>query len=505
VLWQALKNAATQKVLFGEKVQDLDSKIRTGVAWTGLTQVAGQMAYLVISVVLTRLLSPQDFGLVAMVLVFTGFATVFTDLGFGASLVQKFDLNQHHKNAVFWISVAAGALVTLVVAAAAPYIASFYNVPALQPLTVAISLIFFINAFATVKVALLQKAMDFRKLAAAQLSGTVLSGIVAIYLAFRGFGVWSIVVMYVANAIVYVATLWIITPWRPDFSMRWGALKDLSKFSRNLLGFSAFNYWTRNGDNLLVGRYAGSAALGIYARSYTILLLPVAQVSGVIANVMFPALSAIQKDVERVRDVYLKSISVISLVTFPLTLGLLVVSRSFILALFGDKWAGMIPILQVFCLLGALQSIGTTVGWIYQSQGRTDLMFRVGLISGSVFIVSFIAGLRWGAIGVAVAYTLANLLVWYPTWAIPARLIDLDFLMMLRSLAPTFCWAAAMAFCVWLLGLLLPSAWSYAIHLALQVALGVFVYWVLVHALRLEAYSIASRLVAAYLRQVRTR
>ena len=485
-------------------MQDLDSKIRTGVAWSGAAQVGAQAASLVIAVILTRLLSPLDFGLVAMVVVFTGFASVFTDMGFGAALVQKLDLTQHHKNAVFWISVAVGALLTLIFAAAAPYIASFYGVPALQPITLAISIIFFINAFATVKLALLQKAMDFRTLAAAQLTATVLSGLVAIYLAFSGFGVWSIVAMYVASAAVNVAVLWIITPWRPDFSLRWDAVQDLSKFSRNFVGFSAFNYWARNGDNLLIGRFVGSAALGIYARSYTILLLPVWQVSGVITNVMFPALSAIQKDVKRVRELYLSSISVISLVTFPLTLGLFVVSRSFVLALFGDKWAAMIPLLQVFSLLGAIQSISTTVGWIYTSQGRTDIMFRFGLISGSIFIISFVVGLRWGALGVAVAYTIANFLLWYPTWSIPARLIDLDFVTMLRRLAPTFYGAGTMAFAVWVLGLVLPNGWSYATHLALQVAFGAIVYWIFVRSLRLDAYKIASRFVAAYFRQVRT-
>jgi PST family polysaccharide transporter len=439
-----------------------------------------------------------------MVVVFTGFASVFTDMGFGAALVQKLDLTQHHKNAVFWISVAVGALLTLIFAAAAPYIASFYGVPALQPITLAISIIFFINAFATVKLALLQKAMDFRTLAAAQLTATVLSGLVAIYLAFSGFGVWSIVAMYVASAAVNVAVLWIITPWRPDFSLRWDAVQDLSKFSRNFVGFSAFNYWTRNGDNLLIGRFVGSAALGVYARSYTILLLPVWQVSGVITNVMFPALSAIQKDVKRVRELYLSSISVISLVTFPLTLGLFVVSRSFVLALFGDKWAAMIPLLQIFSLLGAIQSISTTVGWIYTSQGRTDIMFRFGLISGSIFIISFVVGLRWGTLGVAVAYTIANFLLWYPTWSIPARLIDLDFVTMLRRLAPTFYGAGTMAFAVWVLGLVLPNGWSYATHLALQVAFGAIVYWIFVRSLRLDAYKIASRFVAAYFRQVRT-
>jgi PST family polysaccharide transporter len=486
-------------------VQDLDSKIRAGVAWSGLAQMGAQLVALVVSVILTRLLSPQDFGLLGMVLVFTNFASVFADMGFGVALVQKLDVTQHHKNAVFWISIVIGAVLTLIMAAAAPYIASFYNVPEVQPLAVAISLIFFINAFATVKVALLQKAMDFRKIAAAQLTSTVISGFVALYLAFSGFGVWSLVAMYIASAIVNVAVLWTITPWRPDLSLQWHALKDLTKFTLNLLGFSVFNYWTRNGDNLLVGRFVGSAALGIYARSYQILLLPVSQVSGVITNVMFPAFSAIQKDVERVKDMYLKSISIISLVTFPLTLGLLAVSQSFVLALFGDKWAEMIPILQVFCLLGLIQSIGTTVGWIYQSQGRTDIMFRWGLVSGSIFIISFIVGLRWGALGVAVAYTVANFLLWYPSLLIPARLIDLHVVTMLRRLAPTFCGAATMAFAVWVLGLILPSGWSYATHLALQVTIGAIVYYIFVRALRLEAYTIASRLVGAYFEQVRAR
>jgi len=484
-------------------MQDLDRKIRKGVAWTSLTQIGAQFAYLVISVVLTRLLLPQDFGLIAMVLVFTGFAVVFNDMGFGAALVQKPDLNQHHLNAVFWVSVLTGAAITLVIAAAAPYIALFYGIPALQSLTVAISVIFFINGFATVKLALLQKAMDFRTLAAAQLAAVVVSGTIAIYLAFNSFGVWSLVAMYISNTLVNVAVLWAITPWQPDFSLRWDAVKELSKFSLNLMGFSAFNYWTRSGDNLLIGRFIGSAALGFYARAYTILLVPVFQVSTIISSVMFPALSAIQQDIERVRDMYLKAISVISLITFPLTLGLVVLSGPFVLALFGDKWAEMIPILQVFGLLGAIQSIGTTVGWIYQSQGRTDVMFRWGLISGSIFIVSFVVGLRWGVLGVAVAYTVANFLLWYPSWEIPARLIKLDFITMVRRLAPTFYASVTMVFAVGALGLVLPNNWSPMIHLVLQAAFGAIVYWLFVRSFRLEAYSTVSNLAILYLKELK--
>ena len=486
-------------------MEELDSKIRAGVAWSGVTQIGAQIAYLAISVILTRLLSPEDFGLIGMIVVFTGFAMIFLDMGFGAALIQRVDVGQHHKNAVFWVSVAVGALMTLVVAAAAPLIASVYAVPALQPLTVGISLIFFINAFGTVKIALLQKAMDFRALAAAQLTAVVFSGCLAIYLAFSGFGVWSLIAMYVANSLVYVVALWAITPWRPNLSVQWDALKDLTKFSTNLLGSTAFNYWTRNADNLLIGRYLGSATLGVYARSYTILLLPVAQLAGVVSNVMFPALSAIQKDRERVSDMYLKSISVISLVTFPLTLGLLVVAPSFVLALFGEKWAGMIPLLQVFSVLGALQSIGTTVGWIYQSQGRTDIMFRWGLVTGSISIISFIVGLRWGAIGVAVAYTFANFLLWFPSWSIPARLIGLSFVTMLKRLAPTFYGAATMAVAVWALGLLLPNSWPPVVHLVLQIGFGSVVYWVFIRSLRLDAYATVSKLISLYLGDLKMR
>jgi O-antigen/teichoic acid export membrane protein len=261
-----------------KKVQDVDSKIRTGLAWNGVATVGAQAASLVITVILTRLLSPQDFGLVAMIAVFTGFASVFTDMGFGAALVQKSDLTQHHKNAVFWICVAVGALLTLIFAAAAPYIASFYGVPALQPITLAISIIFFINAFATVKFAVLQRAMEFRPIAAAQLTATVLAGLIAIYLAFSGFGVWSLITLYVASAAVNVVVLWLITPWRPDFSLRWDAVQELSKFSRNLVGFSAFSYWARNGDNLLIGRFVGSAALGICARVHYLIAAGVASI-----------------------------------------------------------------------------------------------------------------------------------------------------------------------------------------------------------------------------------
>ncbi|MFZ1021981.1 MAG: MOP flippase family protein [Halobacteriota archaeon] len=484
-------------------MQDLESEIRVGLAWSGIAQAGSQLISLVVTVILMHLLSPQDFGLAAMVVVFTGFAMLFTDMGFGAALIQKVDVEQRHKNAVFWVSIAVGVLLTLIFAAAAPYIASFYGVPELQSLTIAISPIFIINSFGTITQSLVQKAMDFRTLAIAGLTSSVIPGAAAIYLALSGFGVWSIVALYVLNAIVYVAMVWVLAPWRPDFSLQLSAVKDLSKFGTNYLGAAISNYWTLNCDNLLIGRYLGSAPLGIYSRSYAILVLPLTQIASVITFVMFPALSKIQNDIERVRALYLRSISVISLVAFPVSLGLLVLSRPLVLTLFGDTWAGMIPIIQVFSILSAIQSIGITGSWLYQSQGRTDIMFRWGLVVGSIYIISFVVGLRWGALGVAVAYTVANFLLWHPNWSIPARLIDLNFATMLRKLAPQFYAAATMALAVWAFGLLLPNSWSYAAHLTLQVSFGAAFYFIFVRSFRLEAYAAASSVIQSYLRQLR--
>ena len=172
------------------------------------------------------------------------------------------------------------------------------------------------------------------------------------------------------------------------------------------------NYWARTLDQLLIGRFIGPAALGIYSRAYTLMLMPLSQVSRVVGRVMFPALSSIQDDKPRVKRVYLKSISVIGLITFPMMTGLFAVSDHFILALLGDKWAEVIPLFRIFCWVGLLQSIATTVGWIYHLR-ETGLYFTMGVI-GSFDCYSFIIGIHWGIIGVAWSYAIVIIVFWIP-------------------------------------------------------------------------------------------
>lgn len=468
---------------------DLRQRTLSALGWSGGAQLVNQAARFAIAIILARLLTPEEFGLVGMVYIFTGFAALFGDMGLGAALIQRPQVDSHHLNAVFWLNVMAGGILTAIFLLGAPLVASFYDEPVLAAITKVVAFQFLLTPLSIVQAAQLKRRMDFRALAFVETGAAVLSGGIGIGMALGGFGVWSLVAQSLAATAVAVAWVWRLSPWRPRLSFRWTHLKDLLGFGTNLLGFNVFNYWVRSADDLLIGRVVGAGALGVYTRAYALMLLPLTQISAVIGRVMFPALSSIQREQSRVKSIYLRAIRSIALITFPMMVGLLVVADEFVLALLGPQWAAVIPILRLFSLVGLVQSIGTTVGWIYQSQGRTDLMFRWGMAVGVVLLGSFAVGIRWGAMGVATAYTVASVLVLpYPLFAIPARLIDLSVREILLVLLPILACAMAMGLVVWLADVLMPPGSPDWMALLFQISLGAAVYGGLVHLLRLEAY-----------------
>lgn len=469
-------------------MDNLRERVLSGLGWSGAAQVGQQVLHFGVSVVLARTLSPREFGLMGMIVVFTGFAGLFRELGFGSAIIQKQDLQPRHLDSVFWVNVASGVALTAAFVAASGWIAAFYGEPLLGPLTRVVALNFLLGSLAIVQRKMLAKSMDFRRLFIVETLAIALSGLVAIIAALSGLGVWSLVAQSLALTVVSVAMLWLFSAWRPAFRMDIGAIRDLFAYSANLLGFNVLNYWTRNLDNVLIGRFIGSAPLGIYARAYGLMLLPIAQVTSVLTGVMFPAMSVIQHDIEKVKRVYLQATRSIALVTFPLVIGLMVVADSFIHVIYGQRWSQAVPILRILCLIGVIHSVGTTVGWIYNSQGRTDIQLRWGVYVFLAKAVAFIIGLRWGIIGVAAAYTLSSYLLWYPTWTIAGRLIHLRFGEMLRNLAQPFLCASAMAAAVLALRLLLPPSLPRWIELSAQVALGVLAYAALCHLLHVRAY-----------------
>jgi O-antigen/teichoic acid export membrane protein len=481
-------------------LKNLRHRTLTGLTWSGAAQIGRQIIQFVVSVLLARLLTPNDFGLFSMIIVFTGFAELFNDVGLGAAIIQRSDVNRQLLNSVFWTNVLIGILLTVITAFAAPFLSSFYNEPLLKNLTTWISINFFINSLCIVQTVLLQKRIDFRRLAYTEMLATIISGIISVSMALSGFGVWSLVAQSVTFAFFYALMLWTFSTWQPKLSFDWQALKGLLRFSTHLFGFNVFNYWVRNMDNLLIGKVIGSSALGIYSRAYSLMLLPVSQISTVMGRVMFPALSIIQKDTELTKKVYLNSTRIIALISFPFITALLITAEPLILLLYGEKWSEIIPIFRILCITGIGQTVGTTLGWIYTSQGRTDIMFKWGMLSGFIYIISFVIGIHWGIIGIATAYVLSGyLILWYPAWAIPGRLINLRFGEMLKNLAGPFYCTMLMGTTMLLMHLVIPSTWPHGSYLAVQLPFGILVYYLCIKGFRLTAYNELKMLIKEHI------
>lgn len=463
-------------------------RVVSSLGWNITSQIGEQAVGFTVSVILARLLTPEDFGLVGMIIVFTGFANMFSDLGLGSALVQRQELEERHYTSIFWLNVVAGFLTMCVVILVSPWIANFFDEPRLQPLTMFVSLNFLLGSLNIVQKAKLLRALNFKALALIQNVVTLAAGLAAIAMAFAGYGPFALVCQTLMATAMTVTIMWYMSSWRPQFRFDRAAVKELWGYSSNLLGANILNYWIRNADNLLIGRYSGSADLGIYTRAYSTMLLPVNQISGVLGRVMFPALSVIQDNKAKVKAIYLRSISYIALVTFPMMLGLFVVAEPFVLALFGPKWEAVIPVLQVLSLVGLIQSINSTVGWIFTSQGRTDWQFWWVLAGGILTFIAFGIGIRWGVMGVSIAYAIRVYGTTYLNYMIPGKLIDMRVWEVFKAIAgATFC-SLIMAIAVWLLGGVLPPTWSQFLQLAVLVSFGGIVYLASIHLFKVPAY-----------------
>ena len=460
-----------------------------GIGWTAAAQFGRQLTQFIILALLGRLLTTEEFGLLGMTTVFVGFANLFGEMGFTAALIQRQEVKPHHLTSVFWLNLAGGLLMALLMGLGAPLISSLYQEPRLTPITLLIALTFPLNALGLVHRAILTREMRFRALGLVELITVFLSGLLALWLALNQFGVWSLVWQTITLTLLTSLLLWGMTRWRPSGGFRWAAIQELWGYSSNLLGYQAFNYWSRNGDNFLVGRFLGADALGLYTRAYATMLLPVTQVVGILGRVLFPTLAKVQNEPQRVKHIYLSTLASIALLSFPMMLGLTIVAHNFVLVIFGSQWLPMVQTLQILSLVGLLQSVGSTVGWLYQSQGRTDLMFQWGIVAGILSLISFVIGTVLGSIEtVALCYAILSVPLFYWNFAIPGRLIQLSVGEVLTTLAPVFALSCIMALVTAVTTYFLPPTWPAWLQLGTQTAVGSLTYLMLILTTQPAAY-----------------
>lgn len=382
---------------------DLKEQMTAGVKWVGTGKIASYILQFIVWATLARLLSPDNFGALGIAIAFSNVIIIFNELGMSSALIQKKDLAEEHKVTTFWVSIAVSLIFVFITVLCAPVIANFFQNQAITYLVIVLSFKLLIDSFGVVHESLLRKALLFKDLTVIEVSSSLLFAVVSITMVFRGFGIISIAYGYLAKSVMKVIFLWRSSSFRPSFKFDKESFNDLFNFGKNIIGFKILSYLTNTIDIILIGKLLGSTALGYYSLALHLVNFPRQKLSFIVSQVAFPTLSKLQDYFSDIRNAYFKIIRYASIISFPLLIGLMVLSPQFVRIVYSSKWSGMIVPMQILCIYGACFSVTTFVGVIFLSTGHPEYSFRFGIVTFLGTVVVILCGLNYGLIGVAVA------------------------------------------------------------------------------------------------------
>jgi O-antigen/teichoic acid export membrane protein len=389
----------------------LSSRILSGIAWKAGSQVTLQLTRMVVALFLARMLTPHDWGLAAMVLVFAGFVVVFTDSALGTALIQRREISEDDRSTVFFFSAGVGVLLALVGVACSGPLASFYGEPEVRWLFVAVSIGFLVSALGATQMALLVREMEFKRLELRQIAATLVGAATGIGLALAGAGAWAIVGQLLGEVATSTLLLWIITPWRPHLRFATASLRRLGAFAGNVFAENVLYQAGRAVITVMIGRVLGAAALGTYTLATTVILMPFTRIAAPLQQVFFPAFARMSDDKERMADVWIRATRLVGSFSMPALVGLAIVAPDFVDLVLGSRWEDAAEVVRILAIVGIVQSLQTLNAEVLLALGRAGTLARFTLLwfVGSVGAVAL--GTQWGLIGAAVAYAVATLLL----------------------------------------------------------------------------------------------
>ncbi|MGK4328823.1 MOP flippase family protein [Lonsdalea quercina] len=439
--------------------------------WVGFSQGFKIIVQLLNIVVLARMIPPQEYGLMAMALVVVNLATLVRDLGTSAAIIQRKELQDKTINAVFWLNIFMGLGVCLVVVLISPVVSSFFNQDKLVLILCLLSLSFPLGSSSAAHLALLERQSQFKKVAFIEITSSLFSFVVAVTLAVMGYGVMSLVAQVIVLNLMSTIQLWLASSWRPSFAHIWdkAELKSIFGFSANLTAFNFINYFSRNADSMIIGHYFSSLILGAYSLAYRIMLFPLQSLTFVASRALFPVLSRYQDEPEKIREVYYNVLYYILLLVVPLMMGIAILSKEFVLIVFGDKWALTATILVWLAPTAIIQSILSTSGTLFMSKGRTDTLMILGLLGAILQVSAFMIGSRYDIVTFSQLYFIANILNFIPVIVCVRSLIGFSLIAFFKRILPILVSGALMVGLVyWIktaLGHALSTEWVLAISI----------------------------------------
>lgn len=430
--------------------ESLKQKTVKGTIWSAIESFSVQGIQFIVMLIMARLLTPSDYGIVGMIAIFMAVSDSLINSGFSQALIRKTDRTEIDNSTVFYFNIVIGFILYGILFFTAPLIARFYNEPILIPVLRIFAIILIFNSVTVVQIAQFTIKIDFKTQAKATLSSVIISGGIGIFLAYKGYGVWALVIQQLIKSFLNTIILWFLSSWRPVFAYSWQSFREMFKFGSKLLASGLIDTLYNNIYALVIGKVYRAADLGYYSRSSSFSNFASASLTGIIGRVSYPVLCSIQNDDQRLCEGYSKLMRVQSFIIFPLMIGMASVAKPMILTLLTEKWIYSAVLLVPICFAGMWYPVHALNLSVLKVKGRSDLFLKLEIIKkilGIAILVGTVPlGLYWMCWGSVLSSIICLLINTHYT----KRLINLGFLQQIKDLLPTLSLSAVMGVIVWL-------------------------------------------------------
>lgn len=460
------------------------SKSIHGIIWSAIERFSLQGTHFIIGVILARLLSPSDFGMIGMLSIFLSVSQTFIDCGFSNALIRQKNSTAKDFGTAFLVNMSISLVAFGVLFGIAPFVADFYQMPELKGVMRAVSITLIINALFTVHKVRLTRNVDFKTQSKASFSAALISGILGIVLAYNGFGVWSLVYQTICNSILNLILLSVLLKWFPVPVFDRASFKELFGFGSKIFVASIISSFYSNLYNIVIGKQFSASNLGYYTRADSLASLPSQNIAGILSRVTYPILSQLQDDADRLKSIYIKYLQIACFVVFPLMLGLSALAKPFVILLLGEKWLPSILLLQILCFGMMLDPICNINLNLLYVKGRSDLVLKLEVIKKTVAVTILVVSLPFGLEGLCLGRACYGVVATILNMTYTRRFIDLSMWGQAKLILPSLLLALFMAAGAY--GITLLNV-GYALQLTIGIATGIVFYLGLAKVFKMNA------------------
>ena len=476
----------------------LKNRAVKGVGWSFIDNIANQGITFLVGLVLARILTPAEFGVLGMITIFIAISNSIIDSGFSNALIRKTDTQRIDYNTVFLFNLALSLLIYALLYLASPAISRFFNEPQLVSLTRVMGLVLFINAFAIIQRTVLVKRVDFKTQTKVSVIASLGSAVVGIGMALMDYGVWSLVGQQLTRQFLNTLFLWVFNAWRPVFEFSKRSFRDLFGFGSKLLVSGLIATIYKNIYYIIIGRFYTSSQLGQYTRAEQFNIIFSSNLTSIVQRVSYPVLASIQNEPERLRSAYRKVIKTTMLITFACMLGLAACAKPLILILIGEQWLTAVKYLQIICFSGMLYPLHAINLNILQVKGRSDLFLKLEVIKKVLAVFPICLGIFWGIEYMLLGSVFNSFVAYFLNARYSKNMINYSVFEQVRDIFPVFSVSLLVASVMWSVSFLDLNNY---IQLIVQIILGLGLAWIIYEKLNLEEYRELKGIVLSVLKK----